>query len=144
MFADQILDRKGRDVATIAPEASVADALQLLAEANVGALVVSTTGTTVEGILSERDIVRRLARDGAACIDLAVSTLMITDVVTCGGHTDSAELMSLMTGRRIRHLPVVDGGELRGLVSIGDVVKTRIDELATEREQLVGYIQHGR
>lgn len=144
MFADQILDQKGREVATVAPTAPIQAALDLLADHNYGALVVSADGSTVAGILSERDIVRSMARLGAVTLDYTVADLMITDVVTCTGRTDTSELMELMTGRRIRHLPVVDDGALRGIISIGDVVKTRIDELATERRELVDYIQHGR
>lgn len=144
MFADQILDRKGRSVATVAPTATVADAVAELDRHGVGALVVSADGTTVAGILSERDVVRHLARAGADALTTSVADIMKAEVATCDGHTDTEGLMSTMTEGRFRHVPVVDGGRLVGIVSIGDVVKVRIDELATEREQLVGYIRDGR
>ncbi len=143
MRVDQILDAKGRAVTTVAPDASVADAVAALAEHNVGALVVSTDGATVEGILSERDIVRGLAA-GPDVLQRRVQDLMATDVSTCHGRTDIEELMGTMTAGRFRHLPVVADGCLCGIVSIGDVVKARIDELATETQQLVGYIRDGR
>lgn len=143
MLVDQILDSKGREVATVAPDATIADAVRLMAARNVGALVVSADGGTVDGILSERDVVRALASqdDVLAC---RVEELMVGDVATCDGRTDTEQLMGTMTAGRFRHVPVVAGGGLVGIVSIGDVVKARIDELATETEQLVGYIQHGR
>ena len=143
MLVEQILDRKGREVATVAPEATIADAVRLLADRNVGALVVSTDGGGVDGILSERDVVRALASqpDVLSC---RVEELMVTDVATCDRRTDAEQLMETMTAGRFRHVPVVDGGSLAGIVSIGDVVKSRIDELATETQQLVGYIQNGR
>lgn len=144
MFADQILADKGRDVATIAPEATVSDALAELAEYNVGALVVSRDGVHLAGIVSERDIVRALARDGADALQTTIADLMKSDVATCEGRSDSAEMMSLMTERRFRHLPVVEDGRITGIISIGDVVKVRIDELANEREELVDYIRQGR
>ena len=143
MLVDQILDAKGRAVATVAPDATVADAVAALAEHNVGALVVSSDGNAVEGILSERDVVRGLA-GGAEVLQRRVRDLMATDVSTCHGRSDIEELMGTMTSGRFRHLPVVADGDLCGIVSIGDVVKARIDELATEAEQLVGYIRDGR
>lgn len=143
MLVDRILDAKGRAVATVAPDATVADAVAALAEHNVGALVVSSDGSTVEGILSERDIVRGLAT-GTDVMERRVQDLMATDVSTCHGRSDIEELMSTMTSGRFRHLPVVDDGCLCGIISIGDVVKARIDELATETQQLVGYIRDGR
>ena len=143
MRVDQILDAKGRAVATVAPDATVADAVAALADQNVGALVVSTDGSTVEGIVSERDIVRGLAH-GADVLQRTVGELMATDVSTCQGRSDIEELMGTMTAGRFRHVPVVDQGGLCGIISIGDVVKARIDELATETQQLVGYIRDGR
>lgn len=144
MFADQILANKGRDVATIAPQASVSDALAQLAQHNVGALVVSTDGQSLEGIVSERDIVRSLASHGADALRMAVGDLMAADVATCEPRSDTEGMMELMTERRFRHLPVMDDGRICGIISIGDVVKVRIDELASEREDLVGYIRQGR
>lgn len=143
MLVDQILDAKGRAVATVAPDATVADAVASMAEHNVGALVVSSDGHAVEGIVSERDVVRGLA-SGAEVLQRRVRDVMATDVSTCHGRSDIEELMGTMTTGRFRHLPVVADGGLVGIVSIGDVVKARIDELATETQQLVGYIRDGR
>lgn len=141
MLADQILERKGRDVSTIAPDATVRAAAEALAAANVGALVVSPDGTALAGIVSERDIVRRLASDGPGLLDQPVSALMQSEVHTCTGSDNVDQLMHLMSEHRIRHLPVVADGVLVGIVSIGDVVKTRVDELETEKSQLVDYIR---
>jgi len=143
VLVDQILESKGRDVATVTPDATIADAVAMLAEHNVGALVVSSDGAAVEGIVSERDVVRALGRSPDV-LDQQVAELMVRDVATCDGRADTEDLMNTMTSGRFRHVPVVDEGRLCGIVSIGDVVKARIDELATETEQLVGYIQHGR
>ncbi|MFP5322046.1 MAG: CBS domain-containing protein [Acidimicrobiia bacterium] len=143
MLVDQILDSKGREVATVAPDATIADAVRLMAAKNVGALVVSADGGAVDGILSERDVVRALAAQDDV-LGCRVEELMISDVATCDGRTDTEQVMGTMTAGRFRHVPVVADGRLAGIVSIGDVVKARIDELATETQQLVGYIQHGR
>jgi CBS domain-containing protein len=145
MQTDQILDRKGRDVTTITPESPVRAAVEQLGTANVGALVVSADGTTVVGIVSERDVVRRLASVGPDLLDEPVSSIMQADVLTCTGRDPVDDLMHRMTEHRIRHLPVVDdAGHLVGIISIGDVVKTHVDALETEREQLVDYIRTGR
>lgn len=144
MLADQILDTKGRDVATIPPDATVADAVAQLADRNVGALVVSSDGEGLEGIISERDIVRALARHGAETLQHSVADLMKGEVATCDGRADTEAMMGIMTDGRFRHLPVLEQNRITGIISIGDVVKVRIDELATEREQLVGYIRDGR
>jgi CBS domain-containing protein len=144
MQTHQILDRKGRDVATITPESPVRAAVEQLGTANIGALVVSVDGASVEGILSERDVVRRLASDGPTLLDQPVSSIMQADVLTCSGADLVDELMHRMTEHRIRHLPVVDDGQLVGIISIGDVVKTHVDALETERDQIVDYIRTGR
>ncbi|MDZ7676775.1 MAG: CBS domain-containing protein [Acidimicrobiales bacterium] len=144
MLADQILDSKGRDVATVTPTATVGDTLALLAEHNVGALVVSSDGRAVEGIISERDVVRRLAAEGASAMALAVVDLMNAEVATCDGRADTERIMNIMTDGRFRHMPVVEDGVLQGIISIGDVVKVRIGELAAEKEHLVDYIRDGR
>lgn len=144
MLADQILERKGRDVSTVAPDTLVRAVAEAMAAANVGALVVSSDGSTLIGIVSERDIVRRLADDGPELLDRPVSDLMQSEVHTCKGSDNVDELMHLMTEHRIRHLPVVADGALVGIISIGDVVKTRVDELETEKNQLVDYIRTGR
>lgn len=144
MLADQILDAKGRDVATVASDATIADAVAALAAHNVGALVVSSDGEGVEGILSERDVVRHLAADGTSVMQRPVRDLMAVEVATCDGHDDGEQIMDTMTSGRFRHMPVLRDGKLAGIISMGDVVKARIDELATETEQLVGYIREGR
>ncbi len=144
MLADQILERKGRAGSTVAPDATVRDALATLAEVNVGALIVSPDGSALAGIISERDIVRRLAADGPGLLDQPVSALMQSEVHTCTGSDNIDQLMHLMSEHRIRHLPVVADGALVGIISIGDVVKTRVDELVTEKDQLVDYIRTGR
>lgn len=141
MLVDHILERKGRVVATVAPEAPVSEALHTLRDANVGALVVSADGRAVQGIVSERDVVRSLAESGPALLQEPVSTLMQAEVHTCCGTDTTDELMHRMTEHRIRHLPVVEDGELVGIISIGDVVKTRVDELEREQSQLVDYIR---
>jgi len=141
VLADQILQRKGRDVSTIPPDATVRAAAEALASANVGALVVSPDGSALAGILSERDIVRRLAAAGPSLLDEPVSSIMQADVHTCAGADNVDQLMELMTEHRIRHLPVVEDDALCGIISIGDVVKTRVDELVTEKDQLVDYIR---
>lgn len=142
MRAKDILDRKGHEVATVTPDTTVRDAVAELARHNVGALVVSPDGSEVAGIMSERDVVRRLATDGAAVLDRPVEAIMKREVKTCSPADTTDDLMGTMTEGRFRHMPVVDDG-LVGIISIGDVVKVRIDELATEREQLAGYIARG-
>lgn len=142
MNADQILERKGREVATIPPTSTVSDAVAMLAEVGVGALVVSPDGRTVVGILSERDVVRHLAREGGRVLEATVDRLMKAAVITCSSGSSSDDLMGMMTEGRFRHVPVVDDGVLVGIVSIGDVVKVRIEQLAHEREQLASYIQN--
>lgn len=135
-----ILGRKGTEVATISSDATLADAVASLAQRNVGALVVSDDGRSVHGVLSERDIVRSLARSGASALDLTVGEAMTAEVHTCARDTTTDDLMAIMTTRRIRHVPVVEDHQLAGIVSIGDVVKSRIDELETETEALQGYV----
>jgi CBS domain-containing protein len=140
MRISEILRRKGGEVATIEPDAKVRQLLALLAEHNIGAVVVSTDGTTIEGIASERDVVRRLNDRGAALLDEPVSSIMTATVRTCEPGDNVEGLRATMTEHRIRHVPVVRDGKLAGIVSIGDVVKSAIAELETEREQLVDYI----
>ncbi len=137
---EAIAAKASQDVYTITPDATVRDLLARLAEYNVGALVVSRDGTSMEGIVSERDIVRRL-REDESLLDQPVSVIMTTDVHTCEGHHDVNDLMQVMTNLRIRHVPVVEDGRLIGVVSIGDVVKSRISELQFERDQLDSYVQ---
>ena len=140
MRISDILRVKGAEVVTVTPDTTVERLLAVLAEHKIGAAVVSGEGTTVEGIVSERDIVRALAARGAGVLAEPVSAIHTTDVRTIGPDADLAEVERLMTERRFRHVPVVVDGGLHGIVSIGDVVKKRIDELETERESLAGYI----
>jgi CBS domain-containing protein len=137
-----LLRRKGQDVATIDGAESVRAALALLARHRIGALVVSGDGRHIDGILSERDIARGLHDRGAGLLTEPVSAVMTADVRTCGPHAGVHELAQMMTDHRIRHIPVVDeDGAMVGIVSIGDVVKARLDELEAERASLVDYIQ---
>ncbi|MDE1902228.1 MAG: CBS domain-containing protein [Alphaproteobacteria bacterium] len=140
MNVNDILKAKGRDVATVAPDATVTDAARLLHRRGIGALVVSADGNRLDGILSERDIVHALSAQGAAVLDRRVAELMTRRVVTCTPNDTIAELMGEMTRRRIRHLPVVDRGRLAGLVSIGDVVKSRLEEMESETTSLRQFI----
>ena len=139
MKINDVLRGKGNQVVTIFLEAIVTELLALLAEHNIGAVVVSPDGSTVAGIVSERDIVR-LWNGTPDAGDVRVSSIMTSEVSTCGPDEHIDDLMRLMTDRRIRHVPVVVDGALAGLVSIGDVVKSRIGELEFEREQLSNYI----
>jgi CBS domain-containing protein len=140
MRISDVLRRKGNIVVTVKPEQSVTEMIDLLAEHGVGALVVSSDGTTVEGIVSERDVVRRLQRNGPEMLGAPVSEIMTTQVHSCPPDMDLDELMRIMTEGRFRHVPVLDHGKLAGIVSIGDVVKNRIDSLQAERDQLEAYI----
>ena len=141
MLVRDLIKRKGSAVACAPPETTVATLLDLLAEHGIGAVVVSADGRTVSGIVSERDVVRKLRAAGAALLDAPISDVMTEDVATTAPRDSVENLMRLMTERRIRHVPVVAGGELAGIISIGDVVKSRIDELEADRDQLVNYIQ---
>ena len=141
MDARSILKSKGSDVVTIDAKATIARVIELLAEHRLGALVVSADGTHIDGIISERDVARGLATDGAEILSHPVSLHMTAEVMTCSPPDTVAELMTLMTDRRIRHLPVEVDGELTGIVSIGDVVKMRVAELEIEAEQMVEYLR---
>ena len=143
MRVHDIIRAKGDEVATISAGDTVDDAVRMMSEWRVGALVVSDDQSTVDGILSERDIVRHL-HGGADTLAKRVGELMTADVVACSTGDTIAELMELMTERRIRHLPVVEDGALAGIVSIGDVVKARLGELEEERRHLESYITSGR
>ncbi len=143
MNVETILAGKGRDVLTIEPDAVIADAVRLLGARGVGAVVVSADGKIVAGILSERDIVHGLAEHGGALLDRRVDELMTRDVKSCSGRDTDQEVLALMTERRFRHLPVVEDGVLAGIVSIGDVVKSRLDGIAGEAEAMRDYISRG-
>ena len=140
MRIQDVLRHKGSAVATVPPETSVLELLAALSQHGVGALVVSADGRQLAGIVSERDIVRRLHDSGADLLTRPVSSIMTESVHTCAPEDLIDDLMRAMTERRIRHIPVVVDGTLRGIVSIGDIVKFRIDELETERRQLENYI----
>lgn len=141
-ISDVLRAKAAREVITVTPEAGVRELLRLLAEHHIGALVVSRDGVGVEGIVSERDVVRRLHLDGTV-VDNTVGAIMTADVHTCPSDTHVDDLMRTMTERRVRHVPVVDDGRLVGIVSIGDVVKSRIDTLQFERDQLDSYVHQG-
>lgn len=147
MRISDILRRKGDAVVTIASDATLSDLIGLLGEHGIGAVVVSDGEGEVIGIVSERDVVQHLHRaPGAGAPDAGaprVAELMTTEVVTCDPEDDVEQLARTMTDRRIRHLPVVVDGRLAGIVSIGDVVKQRLDQLQDERDQLVEYVQQG-
>jgi len=140
MRVSNLLTVKGRDVATISRERSVTDALATLKERGIGALIVTGASAPLVGILSERDVVRALAERGADALSMSVAELMSTDVTVCSEETTVTELMGLMTAQRIRHVPVVGDGHLVGMVSIGDVVKARLDELEHEKKDLLDYV----
>ena len=140
MRISDVLRGKGSQVVTVTPDTKVRQLLAVLAEHRIGAVVVSRDGTTIDGIASERDIVRALARRGAAVMSEPVTAIYTAEVHTVTPQTPIEEVMRLMTERRVRHAPVVADGGLRGIVSIGDVVKIRIDELETERTALTEYI----
>ena len=143
MQISQLLRHKGREVATIAASESVRTALGMLAEKGIGALVVSSDGQHVEGIVSERDVARGLHDHGAGLLAEPVSSLMTAQVHTCPPQASVHELAQTMTDHRVRHVPVVDeDGALVGIVSIGDVVKARLDELEAEQKHMVEYIQN--
>jgi CBS domain-containing protein len=140
MDVETILRSKGRTVATIRPNETVGAAVEALVSGNIGALVASEDGEAVDGIISERDIVHALARHGAALLAQTVAEVMTRSVVTCDPTESVAGLMAEMTNRRIRHLPVVRDGRLCGIVSIGDVVKNRLDEIEYEARSLRSFI----
>ncbi|HJT06844.1 MAG TPA: CBS domain-containing protein [Stellaceae bacterium] len=140
MNVETILRNKGSAVATIAPHATIRDAAALLRRERIGALIVSSGGAKVEGILSERDIVHGLADRGAALLDMTVDALMTRRVFTCTPFDSVGDLMAMMTERRVRHIPVVRDGMLAGIVSIGDVVKHRLDEMEYETSSLRSFI----
>jgi CBS domain-containing protein len=144
VHVQSILATKGAEVATIRPDASVGEAVAALRDHRVGALVVSADGRTIDGIVSERDIVRRLAEDEGGTLQLAVADVMTHEVTTCGRKDTIEKLMWLMTDKRIRHVPVVDEGALAGIISIGDVVKHRLGQLESENQALYEYITQGR
>jgi CBS domain-containing protein len=138
-ISDVIGTKSSKDVITIRPDATVRDLIARLAEHNVGALIVSADGSAVDGIVSERDVVRHLL-DSDDILDGAVSSIMTADVATADPTTSLDAMRVLMTERRVRHVPVVTDGKLTGIISIGDVVKAAMDQLQFERDQLDSYV----
>ncbi|NLE98374.1 MAG: CBS domain-containing protein [Propionibacterium sp.] len=141
MQLQDIIRNKGTSVVTIPSIATVADLVTLMADEQIGAVVVSADGRHVEGIVSERDVVRGLAAEGADLLESTVADLMTAPVHTCNPGDSVEDTARTMTDRRIRHVPLVDADELQGIVSIGDVVKLRIDQLTDERDYLIDYVQ---
>jgi len=140
MLVANVVRAKGSDVVTMRADGSVRELLHVLAHHGIGAVVVSARGRAIAGIVSERDVVRALDRQGEALLDEPVASIMTPEVVTCGLPDHIDDVMAVMTEHRIRHVPVVDEGALVGIVSIGDMVKRRIAELEGERDDLVTYI----
>ena len=141
MLVQQILNSKAsNDVVTVAPGTLVRDAAQILADKRIGTVVISQTGTTADGILSERDIVRELANHGAGCLAKKVDDFMTTKLITCTRSDSADDVLHQMTEGRFRHMPVVEDGEMVGLITIGDTVKARLSELAMEKDALQGMI----
>ncbi|MGC2176016.1 MAG: CBS domain-containing protein [Acidimicrobiales bacterium] len=140
MKVSHLLESKGSEVSTISQERTVKDAVALLKERGIGALVVTGATPPLVGMFSERDVVRALATSGEKALDQKVADLMSRDVVTCTLATDLNELMTTMTERRFRHVPVVEDDRLLGLISIGDVVKARLEELEHDKRDLLDYV----
>jgi len=141
MLVHQILKSKpSQDVVTIAPDASVTDAAELLSTRKIGTVVISKDGSSASGILSERDIVSELGRRGAGCLSDPVADIMTKDIVTCAPNDTSDSVLKTMTEGRFRHMPVLDDDKMVGLISIGDVVKAQLSELAMEKDALQGMI----
>lgn len=140
MLVRDVLAGKGSAVATISQSATAVDLVALLAERRIGAAVVTADGTRLDGIVSERDIARGLHAHGAALLGMSVAELMTTDVLTCVPDDRVEDIARVMTERRVRHLPVIDNDRLAGIVSIGDIVKRRIDELESETDHLTNYL----
>ena len=142
MKVNQILQSKGGGaVETVKPGSGVADAAKMLSSRKIGALIVSPDGETAQGILSERDIVRELGRRGPSCLDDRVEDLMTSDIVGCAPSDDAESVLRKMTEGRFRHIPVMEGDRMVGLISIGDVVKARLAELKLERDALEGMVR---
>lgn len=140
MTVKAILDQKGHDVYTLGPNEKLSEAIRILAEHRVGALVITNGDRKIVGILSERDIVRCLAKEGVAALDQLVRAVMTPKVKICNEQHTVNEVMSIMTAGRFRHIPVEKDGQLDGIISIGDVVKRRIEHAEREAEQIKEYI----
>ncbi|WDR05140.1 CBS domain-containing protein [Devosia rhodophyticola] len=140
MLVDTILGAKGSDVKTLPASATVADAVDMLNTHNIGAVIVAGDDGSVMGIFSERDLVRHLGKQPADSLTKPISALMTSTVVTCSRDTSIDEVMERMTSRRIRHVPVLEGSKLIGIISIGDVVKFKIEQAERDAEALRDYI----
>jgi CBS domain-containing protein len=141
MTVAKILKSKGSDdVVTVKPGATVAEAARILSDKRIGSVVVSPDGQVALGILSERDIVREVGKRGPGCLSERVEQMMTSKIVTCAREDRAVDVLGTMTNGRFRHMPVVEGGKLVGLVTIGDVVKYRLTELAMEKDALEGMI----
>ncbi len=142
MLVSHILKSKSDDgVVTLAPGSSVALVAETLSSRRIGAVVISRDGRTVSGIVSERDVVRELGRRGAICLSDRVESLMTATVTTCKRADTADHVLALMTEGRFRHIPVVEAGQMVGLISIGDVVKARMQDLQAEKDALEGMIR---
>lgn len=141
MIVSQILKAKEDvGVVSVKPDDAVTDAARLLSEHRIGTVVVSADGVSLDGILSERDIVRELGKRGTGCLTDPVSALMTSKITTCGPSDSALDVLEVMTKGRFRHVPVMDDGKMVGLISIGDAVKARLQQLAMEKESLEGMI----
>ena len=140
MAVSHILGVKGRNVFTVRPSDTVETVAKLLGDKRIGAVVVTDAASHIKGIVSERDVVRHIASEGAGVLKKLASDIMTANVHTCQDGDSEQELMALMTARRIRHLPVVKDGKLNGMISIGDVVKFRIEAIEREAEDMKAYI----
>ena len=142
MLVSQILKTKSDEgVITVLPGSTVAKAAETLSARRIGALIVSPDGRRVAGILSERDVVRELGRRGPACLSITVDTIMTSKIVSCTGNDRTDDVLQKMTDGRFRHMPVMEGDQMVGLISIGDVVKARLMELAADKDALEGMIK---
>lgn len=142
MIVQQILKLKSDDgVVTVQPDASIASAVEVLSSRRIGAVVVSSDGKKLEGMLSERDIVRELGRRGPACLNDRVDAIMTANVITCGCSDRAVDVLQTMTDGRFRHMPVMVEDEMVGMISIGDVVKARLSELSMQKDALEGMIK---
>lgn len=141
MLVQQILKSKGSNgVITVTPSTKLSEVSSILADKHIGGLIVSADGETAAGIISERDIVRVVAQNGAKCLDFEVGTVMTKDVKTCGVNDSADAIMQRMTEGRFRHMPVEENGKMVGIVTIGDLVAARLAELSMEKDALQGMI----
>ena len=141
MLVQQILKSKAtHEMFWVTPDSRVSEAARIMSENRIGTVIVSPDGKALTGILSERDIVREIGKSGAGCLDAAVDTLMTRKITTCTVNERSDQVLELMTNGRFRHLPVMDGETMIGLISIGDVVKARLQQLSMEKNALEGMI----